>query len=144
MAKNSLQSTLLLENYGAVSDRIPNYSASTLEFGAFHQDEFIAFFADMRGSTLRAKEIGPENTFLTIHAVIPTMIEVVEAYEGHIVDIPGDGVMSLFKKGQSKKIYWELDNQYLNAECLAVCAAEELLKAFKEVTNPILSEASWF
>jgi len=71
-AKRSIKkSSILLEkSAGVISDRIPVYPAKELDFGAFIQDEFTALFADMRNSTLRATQIGPEKTFLTLHVNI--------------------------------------------------------------------------
>lgn len=55
----------------------------------------------MRNSTTRAKQIGSAKTFLTMHGIMPAMIYIVEKYQGHVIDLPGDGVMALFKKNKS-------------------------------------------
>jgi len=119
-----------------VSNNIPSYDINKMEFGAYKEDSFVCLFADMRHSTDRAIEIGAIDTFLTIHAIMPAMIYVVEAYGGSIVDLPGDGVMALFK-GNPKGIQWS-DNKLLNEESLAVRCGEVILTSFHEVVNPIL------
>lgn len=122
-----------------ISNNIPGYDIKELNFGAYKKDRFVTFFADMRKSTERAERIGPEMTFLTIHAIMPAMIHVVQAYGGKIVDLPGDGVMALFKDNP-KGIHWSDNNEYLNEETLAVMAGESLLKVFEEIVNPILKK----
>jgi len=133
-----LQKSLLLEKTGgAISDRIPSHPSRKLEFEAFIRDRFAVLFADMRKSTQRALEIGPENTFLTMHAIIPALIFVVEKYKGSIIDLPGDGVMALFKKNNN--IRWEGGKGgLLNKESLSVRCGQVLLETFDEIVNPIL------
>nr|WP_262886319.1 adenylate/guanylate cyclase domain-containing protein [Clostridium beijerinckii] len=141
MAKSSLILEKSADFSQNISNNIPGYDIDKLEFGAYDKDHFVTFFADMRGSTNRAERIGDKDTFLTIHAIMPAMIYVVQAYGGKIVDLPGDGVMALFK-GNPKGIVWEgtRGEEYMNEETLAVRAGEMLLKAFEEVVNPILQE----
>lgn len=137
------KSSLILEKSADfsqnISNNIPGYDIDKLEFAAYDKDNFVTFFADMRGSTTRAERIGDKDTFLTIHAIMPAMIYVVQAYGGKIVDLPGDGVMALFKDNP-KGIIWESSTgkEYVNEETLAVEAGKDLLKAFNEVVNPIL------
>ncbi|BAU27646.1 class 3 adenylate cyclase [Aneurinibacillus soli] len=140
-AKQTLNTNkLLLEKYGAaVSDRIPGYEAEKMKFGAYHKDEFVAFFADMRGSSKRAKDLRPEDNFLTLHAVMPALIYIVEKYGGYVIDLPGDGIMALFKEGENRKsIQWSESKKDLNTKELAVCCGEELLSSISRVVNPIL------
>lgn len=131
------KSTQLLEKYAAVSNRIPNYNADKMSFGTYHCDSFVTLFADMRRSSKRSTEIGPVKTFLTLHAVMPTLIYVVEEYGGYVIDLPGDGIMALFKENR-KKVYWTKNNEYLNAESLAVECGKDLLKAINNTVNGIL------
>lgn len=137
------KSSLILEKSADfaqnVSNNIPGYDIEKLDFGAYKKDHFVTFFADMRGSTDRAKRIGAEKTFLTIHAIMPAMIYVVQAYGGRIVDLPGDGIMALFKDN-TEGIHLTSTMEYFNEETLAVRAGESLLKAFQEVVNPILEK----
>lgn len=128
------------QNFGQdVSNNIPKYDIKEMKFGAYNKDNFVSFFADMRGSSIRAENIGEKDTFLTIHAIMPAMIYVVEQYGGSIVDLPGDGIMALFKDN-IYEIYWYKTGQYLNSEELAVCAGRDFLKVIKEIVNPILEE----
>lgn len=97
-AKNNL--ALIKKSFSlseqAISDTIPGFSAKTLTYGSFHQENFAVLFVDMRRSTHRAMTIGPEKTFLSMHAFIPAMLCVVEEYGGYVIDIMGDGIMVFF------------------------------------------------
>lgn len=84
------------ERAEAISDVVPGYKADFLEFGSYDKDNFTVLFVDMRNSTKRAKQIGAQNTFLTMHAYIPALLEVVKEYGGKVVDIMGDGIMAFF------------------------------------------------
>lgn len=121
----------------AISDRIPNYPAKYLDFAAYKKDTFVAFFVDVRKSTKRSQEIGIDQTFLTMHAIIPTMIYIVEAYGGYIIDIPGDGIMALFKDNP-KGIHRSFSKQSINDETIAVDCAYDIFEVFKEIVNPLL------
>jgi len=133
-----LEKSGTLKEFAALSNNIPNYDAEKMEFGTYNRDNFVAFFADMRSSTRRALEIGPAKTFLTIHAIMPAMIYIVESYNGYVIDLPGDGVMALFKNNNS--IYWGENNRdYLKPEELAISCGQIMLRAFDEVVNPILA-----
>lgn len=120
-----------------ISNNIPYYDINVLQHGAYISDYFVSFFADMRQSTKRMVEIGVFNTFLTMHAVIPTMIYIIEKCNGGIVDIPGDGIMALFKVSEENGDPKEL---FDNSESIAVYAANELLVAFRDIVNPLLAE----
>jgi len=134
-----IEKNAIIKEFAAISNNIPNYDAEKMDFGTYNKDNFVAFFADMRSSTPRALQIGPAKTFLTIHAIMPAMIYIVESYKGYVIDLPGDGVMALFKDNDS--IYWgENKSNYLKPEELAVVCGQEMLKAFDIVVNPILAE----
>lgn len=134
-AKKSIE--LLEKSYAAVSNRIPNYNADKMPFGTYNCDHFVTFFADMRRSSKRSNEIGPEKTFLTLHAIMPTMIYVVEEYGGYVIDLPGDGIMALFKENR-ERVYWQKNSELLNAESLAVQCGKSLLQAINNTVNKIL------
>lgn len=82
--------------HSAISDVIPNYKSDLLDFGAYKEDKFAILFIDMRNSTVRTECIGAQKTFLSMHAFIPAMLQVVEHYKGHVIDLMGDGIMVFF------------------------------------------------
>jgi len=115
----------------AISDAIPGYEAQKLEFGEFNKDYFAVLFIDMRGSTKRAMTIGPEKTFLSMHAFIPAMLKVVEYYNGYVIDLMGDGIMVFFggKKSTISKVE--------AAQNAGLCGLD-MLSTLDKVVNPIL------
>ncbi|MCH5248380.1 MAG: adenylate/guanylate cyclase domain-containing protein [Lachnospiraceae bacterium] len=135
-AKKTLQEikhSLLLEHADAISDTIPGYQAEYLEFGSYAKDNFAVLFVDMRHSTKRAQTIGPEKTFLTMHAYIPALLEVIKFYNGKVVDIMGDGIMVFFggkKSNMTKEI----------AVKKAGLCGKDMLRIIDKVVNKILQE----
>lgn len=124
-------------NEQAISDRIPGYTADLLEFGDFNEDNFSVLFIDMRGSTKRAQIIGAEKTFLSMHAFIPAMLEVIKYYNGYVIDLMGDGIMVFFggKKSSLTKMQ--------AAQNAGLCGLD-MLKVLDEVVNTILDrEKIW-
>lgn len=124
-------------NEQAISDRIPGYSADLLEFGDFLEDNFSVLFIDMRGSTKRAQTIGAEKTFLSMHAFIPAMLEVIKYYDGYVIDLMGDGLMVFFGGKNSSLTKTQA------AQNAGLCGLDMLL-VLDEVVNKILDhEKIW-
>lgn len=129
----SLEKRALLEARSAISDVVPGYKADLMDFGAFEKDNFAVLFIDMRQSTQRAMEIGIKKTFLTMHAYIPAMLEVIKYYQGVVIDIMGDGIMVFFggrKASMAKTI--AIQNAGL--------CGKAMLEVKDKVTNRILRE----
>jgi class 3 adenylate cyclase len=142
LAKENIQKRLVKASRdSAISDRIPNYCAKDLDFSAYKKDSFVALFVDVRNSSKRLNAIGLDNTFLTMHAMIPPMIYITEAYGGYIIDIPGDGIMVLFKDNP-KHIYWKKNGKMASDEIIAVDCAHDILEVHKNIVNPLLEENS--
>lgn len=127
----NLKHSLLYEHADAISDTIPGYQAEYLEFGSFDKDNFAVLFVDMRNSTKRAKQIGPEKTFLTMHAFIPALLEVIKCYNGKVVDIMGDGIMAFFG-GRNSNIA-----KVMAVKNAGLCG-KDMLRVREEVINPII------
>ncbi len=121
------------ENNAALSDVVPGYNAEFVEFGDYLKDNFAVLFIDIRGSTNRAKLIGPENTFLTMHAFIPAMIEVIKHYRGNVIDIMGDGIMAFFG-GASSAL-----SKTIAVQNAGLCG-RDMLKVRELVVNDILKK----
>lgn len=125
----------IYEASAAISDTIPGYSADILEFGDYATDNFAVLFIDMRESTKRAAELGVINTFLTMHAYIPAMLECVKFYKGNVIDIMGDGIMVFFGGRQSSL------TKVIAIQNAGLCG-RDMMYAKRDVTNRILSENS--
>ncbi len=134
-AKKTLQEIehFLFEHADAISDTIPGYKAEYLEFGSYDKDNFAVLFVDMRNSTKRAQAIGAEKTFLTMHAYIPALLEVIKFYNGKVVDIMGDGIMVFFggKKSDMAKV--------IAVKKAGLCG-KDMLRVIDKVVNRILDE----
>ena len=133
-AKKSLdkiEKTML--EHSALSDVVPGYNADFLEFESYQEDNFTVLFVDMRKSTRRAKKIGGKKTFLSMHAYIPAMLEIISYHQGKVIDIMGDGIMAFWggkKSGLIKK----------NAVRKAGMCGLDMIKAMEKVVNPILKK----
>lgn len=121
----------IYERAEAISDTIPGYKADYLEFGSYDKDNFAVLFVDMRNSTKRAAQLGAEKTFLSMHAYIPALLQVVDCYQGKVVDIMGDGIMVFFG-GKSSSMAKSIAVQ--NA---GLCG-KDMLQVREKVINPIL------
>lgn len=123
----------IFESAQIVSDNIPGYSADRLEFGSYDKDNFAVLFIDMRSSTKRAKTIGPEKTFVSMHAFIAGMLEVIKNRHGVVIDITGDGLMVFFG-GKNSEL----------SKCQAVQNAgmcgREMLDVINTIINPMLEK----
>lgn len=117
----------------ALSDVIPGYSEDTVKFGAFEEDNFAVLFIDIRESTRRAEVLGAEKTFLSMHAFIPAMLEVIKYYQGSVIDIMGDGIM-IFFGGKHSEL-----SQDIACKNAGLCG-RDMLKVKNEVVNKILRE----
>lgn len=117
----------------ALSDVIPNYKSELLNFGAYKEDNFVVLFIDMRHSSIRAEKIGAQKTFLSMHAFIPAMLQVVEHYKGHVIDLMGDGIMVFF---------YGKDEGFTNEIAIkhAGLCGRDMLIVVDKVVNKILSE----
>jgi hypothetical protein len=51
---------------------------------------------DLRKSTARALELGPRDTYLTMHTYLPTMLRIIEGAGGLVVGLRGDGAIACF------------------------------------------------
>ena len=117
----------------ALSDVIPNYKSDLLKFGAYKEDNFAVLFIDMRNSSARAESVGAQKTFLTMHAFIPAMLQVVEYYKGHVIDLMGDGIMVFFY-GKDEGFTKEIAIKH------AGLCGRDMLVVVEKVVNKLLSE----
>ena len=102
--QNQIKKRTFLEHAdAAISDVIPGFDADKLEFGSYDKENFAVLFVDMRDSTNRAQDVGPEKTFLTMHVFLTALLEVVKCYKGKVIDIMGDGLMVFWGGEEARK-----------------------------------------
>lgn len=126
-----LEKRAFFENSSAISDVVPGYNSERLEFGACEKDNFAVLFIDIRNSTNRARKLGKVKTFLSMHAFIPAMLEVVKHYKGYVIDLMGDGIMVFFG-GKHSEVCKEIA-----IKNSGLCG-RDMLKVKDEVVNSIL------
>lgn len=121
----------------AISDVIPGFEAQKLEFGSYDKENYAVLFVDMRQSTKRAQQVGPEKTFLTMHVFLTALLEVVKHYRGKVIDIMGDGLM-VFWGGKTAR---EKDNMVktLAVQSAGLCG-RDMLTVREAVINRIIQE----
>lgn len=97
---------------------------------------------DLRKSSKRATRIGPKDTYITMHTLLPTLLAIVKGGKGISVGLRGDGGIGTFgmveiKKGQNDKVTPQQAELAVSMACLCGTA---MINAVAEVVNPILVE----
>ena len=140
-ARNNIRSAIVAFEHSAtaISDVIPGFEAEKLEFGSYDKENFAVLFVDMRRSTMRAQQVGPEKTFLTMHVFLTALLEVVKYHHGKVIDIMGDGLM-VFWGGKAAR---EKDNMVktLAIQNAGLCGID-MLTVRETVINRIIREIS--
>lgn len=132
-----LRKSILAYESRAISDVIPGFEAEKLEFGSFAKENYAVLFVDMRQSTKRAHDVGPEVTFLTMHVFLTSLLEIVKYHNGKVIDIMGDGLM-VFWGGEAAR---EKDYEFKSAAVKkAGLCGRDMLTARVRVINRIVSE----
>ena len=65
----------LIKKAEAMNIEFPNYKIRPCDY---ELGDFTTLFLDIRGSTTRAMQIGAKKTFVTVHALLPTLAKVVD------------------------------------------------------------------
>ena len=138
-ARNNIRDTRIVfeHSVAAISDVIPGFEADKLEFGSCDKENYAVLFVDMRQSTRRAQQVGPEKTFLTMHVFLTALLEVVKHYQGKVIDIMGDGLM-VFWGGKAAR---EKDNivKTLAVQKAGLCG-RDMLTVREVVINRIIQD----
>ncbi len=134
----ALNESRALEHFdAAISDVIPGFSADKLEFGSYDEENYAVLFVDMRRSTERARTVGAQKTFLTMHVFLPALLEVVQHYHGKVIDIMGDGLM-VFWGGKVAHEKEKMTND-IAMQNAGLCG-RDMLTVCEKVINPIVSK----
>lgn len=133
----AIKKSMFQHSDDAISDVIPGFEADKLEFGSYDKENYAVLFVDMRMSTERAQQVGPEKTFLTMHIFLTALLEVVKHYHGKVIDIMGDGLM-VFWGGRAAR---EENNMVktLAVQNAGLCG-RDMLTVREKVINRIIQE----
>jgi adenylate cyclase len=115
---------------------LPRYAR--LRLGSAVQVWTATLFVDLRDSTKRAQQLGPRNTFLTMHALLPALAYLTGEYDGYVVGFRGDGLFAAFGLRADGENPSDLDLG-MQVQRAAVCG-QTMIEAVRQVVNPILRE----
>ena len=141
-AKSLSRSEMLMEQYGAITANalVDNPEYEKLKHGFGKSVWSVMLAVDLRGSTNRAVEIGPKNTYLTMHTFLPTLINLVGSWDGAVVGLRGDGLIAHFGETEVKSD----DNTDVSSEVASQAAQDSvncgkgMIEAVEEIINPLL------
>jgi class 3 adenylate cyclase len=102
----------------------------------------VVLSVDLRGSSKRADEIGPEDTYLTMHTYLPTMAELVSKSDGHVGSLRGDGLFAVFgfteyEPGRKTPVPQEVGETAISN---ATKCGKAMIEATADILNPVLEE----
>lgn len=139
-AKNSIpeQRMFIEHKANAISDAIPGFNANQLEFGSYDKENYAVLFVDMRHSTLRAKCVGAEKTFLTMHVYLTALLEVIRYHHGKVIDIMGDGIMAFW--GGRVALEKENMTKEIAVQKAGICGRDMLVIREKVINKIVESE----
>ncbi|UMB78465.1 adenylate/guanylate cyclase domain-containing protein [Dickeya fangzhongdai] len=96
----------------------------------------VTMFFDIAGSTKMGKTYPPDKVFNFKNTVIRYVIEIIQAFDGHVHRIMGDAVMAFFRSHENAKLSREIDSAID-----AVNAGIYILEFMEQVVRPELGDA---
>jgi class 3 adenylate cyclase len=141
-AKSISRSEMLAEQYGSITANalVDNPKYEKLKQGYGKSVWSVVLAVDLRGSTSRAVEIGPKNTYLTMHTFLPTLINLVGSWDGAVVGLRGDGLIAHFGETEVKSgSYTDVSSEVgSRAAQDSVNCGKGMIEAVSEIINPLL------
>lgn len=106
-----------------------NYLASPEKVGQYEEGEITALFMDLKNFTKYCLFLKRERVYPAKAAAIEAVIDVCRIYDGHLHEIPGDGVLVYF--GGKSKDNLESANIAIQAACEAMAfLSEEIIPEY--------------
>ncbi|MNF62369.1 Adenylate cyclase 2 [compost metagenome] len=96
----------------------------------------VTMFFDIAGSTKLGKTYPPEIVFNIKNTIIKYVIEIIQAFDGHVHRIMGDAVMAFFRSSHKAALAREMDSGID-----AINAGTYILEFMKQVVTPVLGDA---
>lgn len=101
----------------------------------------VVLSVDLRGSSKRAVQIGPEDTYLTMHTYLPTMAELVSKADGRVGSLRGDGLFAVFGFTEYARDRESVSQEVAeNAIRGATRCGKAMIETAVEIISPLLEE----
>lgn len=98
---------------------------------------------DLRRSSARALEVGPRDTYVTMHTYLPTMLSLVECAGGIVVGLRGDGAIACFGLVELTEAGRKVKTAEADFAVGKACdCGDAMVKAIDAVVNPVLKEGN--
>lgn len=111
-----------------------NHLASLEKVGSFEEGEITSFYMDLKNFTKYCLFMKRERVYPAKAAAIEAVIDVCRLYDGHLHEIPGDGVLVYF--GGKLKDNIEYANLAIQAACDAMAfLIEEIIPEYNSETS---------
>lgn len=95
----------------------------------------VTMFFDIAGSTKMGKTYPPETVFNIKNTIIKYVIEIIQAFDGHVHRIMGDAVMAFFRSDAKSK-----DGKKIDSAIDAINAGVYILEFMEQVVRPELGD----
>jgi class 3 adenylate cyclase len=118
----------------------PGYSEVKTFWGMRAWGALLAF--DLRKSSARALELGPRDTYLTMHTFLPTMLSLIDSAGGIVVGLRGDGAIACFGLVDQSEGKPKVSSEQASEAVQKACrCGDAMVKAIDAVVNKVLVEA---
>jgi len=95
----------------------------------------VTMFFDIAGSTKLGKTYPPETVFNIKNTIIKYVIEIIQAFDGHVHRIMGDAVMAFFRSDAKSR-----DGKKIDSAIDAINAGVYILEFMEQVVRPELGD----
>lgn len=95
----------------------------------------VTMFFDIAGSTKMGKTYPPEMVFNIKNTIIKYVIEIIQAFDGHVHRIMGDAVMAFFRSDAKSR-----DGKKIDSAIDAINAGVYILEFMEQVVRPELGD----
>lgn len=95
----------------------------------------VTMFFDIAGSTKLGKTYPPEMVFIIKNTIIKYVIEIIQAFDGHVHRIMGDAVMAFFRSDAKSR-----DGKKIDSAIDAINAGVYILEFMEQVVRPELGD----
>lgn len=118
---------------------VPAYNVLECGYGVAANAVIVS--VDLRASSKRAIEIGPKDTYISMHTFLSTMAEIVRHAGGLIVGLRGDGLIAGFgvKDKDDPDANWE---EGPRAAKRGTHCGKAMIEAVDDIINPLLVSES--